>query len=163
VTPARRLHGVRRECRHRPVRGRARRRGGRRTGLELTTTPDRAGTAVDTAVAAVEECRSAAGESTVRVDAVRFGLTDDARETLRTTALTRATEHARADADTVATAAGLTVDGVRSLSVGGPSAGPLHYERAFDADAAGTPTTFTPGDVTVTVRVSAVYTLGDGN
>ncbi|WP_254821222.1 SIMPL domain-containing protein [Haloglomus halophilum] len=140
-------------------------RGYRAThGLEVTTTPDRAGDAVDTAVAAAEDRR--AGESTVRVDAVRFGLTDDARAAVRAEALTLATENARADADAVAAAAGLGIDGVRSLSVGSP-AGPVYdYDRAFAEGGAGgdaTPTTFTPGDVTVTVEVRAAYTLGDGN
>lgn len=140
-------------------------RGYRAThGLEVTTTPDRAGEAVDTAVAAAEDRRS--GESTVRVDAVRFGLTDDARAAIRTEALTLATENARADADAVAAAAGLGIDGVRSLSVGSPAGPVYYYDRAVAEDGAGeagTPTTFTPGDVTVTVRVSAVYTLDDGN
>ncbi|WP_276260030.1 SIMPL domain-containing protein [Haloglomus litoreum] len=139
-------------------------RGYRAThGLEVTTTPDRAGEAVDTTIAAAEERRS--GESTVRVDAVRFGLTDDARAAARTAALTMATENARADADAVASAAGLSVDGVRSLSVGSPAGPVFYYDRAADDGGAesGTPTTFTPGDVTVTVQVSAVYTLADGN
>jgi uncharacterized protein YggE len=137
-------------------------RGYRAThGLEVTTTPDRAGEAVDTAIGAAEDGRSDTA-STIRVDAVRFGLTDDSRTAARAEALALATGNARADADAVAGAAGLAVDGVRSLSVESPAGPVFHYERGVAEDAA-TPTTFTPGDVTVTVGVSAVYTLGDGN
>jgi hypothetical protein len=117
--------------------------------LEVTVAPDRAGTVVDAAVGA------ATGDS-VRVEAVRFGLTDATTATLRSDALALATENARDDADTVAGAAGLAVDGIRSLSVDAPVDRPVVFERAETA--ADTPTTFTPGDVTVTARVSAVYT-----
>jgi uncharacterized protein YggE len=119
--------------------------------LTVTVAPDRAGTVVDTAVDA----------GATRVDSVQFGLADDTRASLRAAALERATADARADADTVAGAAGLTVEAVRSLTVDGDSGPPVVFER-FAADD-GASTEFRPGEVTVTAQVSAVYTASETN
>jgi hypothetical protein len=108
--------------------------------------PDDAGTVVDVAV----------GAAATTVDGVQFTLTDETRESLRAEALALAVDDARADADTVAEAADLTVTGVRTASVGGDA---VPYRTAtFAEDAAGgAATTFQPGPVTVTAHVSLVY------
>ena len=115
--------------------------------LTVTVAPDRADTVVDTAV----------GVGATRVDSVRFGLTDDTRESLRVEALELATADARADADTVAGAAGLTIENVRSLTVGGNSGPPVVFERGDAGGGASAATEFRPGELTVTATVSAVY------
>lgn len=106
----------------------------------------RAGEIIDTAVES----------GATRVDGVQFTLSEDTRADLRSQALTDAMENARADADTIAAAGGLTVTGIHTASTG--SNGPIPFEgRVFaESDAAGT--TIEPGPVTVTASVSVVYT-----
>jgi hypothetical protein len=108
--------------------------------------PERAGEVVDVAVAN--------GASTV--DGVAFTLSDEARADLRARALERAMTAARADADAVASAAGLTVTGVREAStVADDGYAPVY--RTAEADAAGASTTLEPGPVTVTATVRVTY------
>jgi len=107
---------------------------------------DRAGEIVDLAV----------GNGATRVDGVQFTLTDETRDALRERALTDAMTAARADADTVAAAGGLTVTGVEHASTGSvssPFPGPVFAERAA-ADGA---TSFSPGPVTVSATVHVTY------
>ncbi|MCO8267599.1 SIMPL domain-containing protein, partial [Haloferax sp. AB510] len=67
--------------------------------LRVEVAPDRAGEVIDLAVGA--------GASEIR--GVAFTLTDEKRAELREEALTRAVDSAKADADAVASASGLTV------------------------------------------------------
>lgn len=119
--------------------------------LRIEVTPDDAGAAVDGATAAGAD----------RVDGVSFTLSDAARQEHREAAIEEAVAAARADADALAGAAGTSVVGLQSASVG--STGypyPVPYARAEDAaGGAGTPTTFEPDEASVTVSVSVVYEL----
>ena len=129
-------------------------------GAELTVTgyravhaftievaPDDAGSVVDAAVA----------NGADRVDGVRFTLTDETRADLRADAIERAMSAARADAEAVAAAEGLELDGLRSASTR-PDYLPyadVRYENA--AGGAGASTAFEPGPVTVTADVQVTY------
>lgn len=110
----------------------------------IETTPADAGAVVDTAV----------GNGASEVYGVSFTLSDGARAELREHALERAMADARADADVVAGAAGLSVTGVRTVSTGGDD-GPIYESRVADAGGAGTQ--FDAGPVTVTARVDVTY------
>ncbi|WP_416840198.1 SIMPL domain-containing protein [Haloferax sp. DFSO52] len=120
--------------------------------LTIEVAPDRAGEVIDLAVGA--------GADEVR--GVFFTLTDEKRAELRSEALTKAVESAKADADTVATAANLQITGVHTASVGGgysPGPYPVAYaEDSARASSAGAPTELTPGPVTVSATVQMVYT-----
>ncbi|MFA1609508.1 SIMPL domain-containing protein [Halobellus rubicundus] len=128
------------------------RSGGEVAGYEavhayrIETAPAEAGRVVDTAV----------GNGASEVYGVSFTLSDEARAELRAQALERAMADARADADVVAGAAGLSVTGVQSVSVGSDY-GPI-YESRVAADAGGAGTQFDAGPVTVTARVDVTYT-----
>ncbi|CQR48881.1 oxidative stress defense protein [Haloferax massiliensis] len=117
--------------------------------LRVEVAPDRAGEVIDLAVGA--------GASEIR--GVAFTLTDEKRAELREEALTRAVDSAKADADAVASASGLTVAGVHTATVGG-SASPGPYPVAYAEDAARASsgsTELSPGPVTVSATVQMVY------
>ncbi|ADE03157.1 SIMPL domain-containing protein [Haloferax volcanii] len=117
--------------------------------LRVEVAPDRAGEVIDLAVGA--------GASEIR--GVAFTLTDEKRAELREEALTRAVDSAKADADSVASAADLTVTGVHTATVGG-SASPGPYPVAYAEDAARASsgsTELSPGPVTVSATVQMVY------
>lgn len=109
--------------------------------------PEQAGTFIDTAV----------GAAGVTVSSVSFTLSDETRESLREQALTRAMANARADADTIAAAGDLTVVGVATASTSGGPFTPFFDVRYAGDEAAGSPTTFRPGPVTVSATVSVTY------
>jgi uncharacterized protein YggE len=91
------------------------------------------------------------------VNGVSFTLSDEKQQALRGEALTEAFQLARADADTVAKAAGLTITGVREITVGGgnvPYPVPM-YSSANTREAA---TPLQPGELTVSASVSVSYT-----
>ncbi|WP_256288714.1 SIMPL domain-containing protein [Halobellus inordinatus] len=113
----------------------------------IETTPDAAGTVVDTAI----------GNGASEVYGVQFTLSAETRAELRERALERAMNAARTDADAVAAAANLTVTGVQSASTGGDY-GPVYAVRETASDAGGAPTQFDAGSVTVTARVDVTYT-----
>lgn len=115
--------------------------------FRIDTTPDAAGTVVDTAV----------GNGASEVRHVQFTLTDETRTELREEALERAMSDARADADVIASSADLTVTGVKSASTGGGHA-PVYEVRATAADSGGAPTQFDAGSVTVSATVDVTYT-----
>jgi uncharacterized protein YggE len=104
---------------------------------------DAAGTVVDTAV----------GNGADEVQGVTFTLSDETRADLRQEALEHAMSAARADADTVASSADLSITGVQSASTGG-GVGPVYEMRETAADAG---TTFDAGSVTVTATVDVTY------
>ncbi|GGL68975.1 SIMPL domain-containing protein [Halocalculus aciditolerans] len=89
-----------------------------------------------------------------RVSSVQFTLSDEARADLRAEALRAAMENARADADVVAEAGGLTVTGVRSVSTSSHTPSPVTYASA---DSGGASTSFSPGPVSVTATVTVTY------
>ena len=117
--------------------------------FRIETDPARAGEVVDLAV----------GNGADRVDGIAFTLSDERRADLREQALTAAVDAARADADTVAAATGLSVTGVASAATGG-GFGPVFDARFAESGGggAGVPTTLEPGPVTVTATVSVTYT-----
>jgi uncharacterized protein YggE len=107
---------------------------------------DDAGRTVDVAV----------GAGVDEVYGVAFTLSDERRSDLRATAVQRAVEAARADADAAAGAAGLTVDSVQTVTVeDGGSVSPF-FARAEAADAGGQ-TTFDPAPATVRATVRVTY------
>jgi uncharacterized protein YggE len=108
---------------------------------------DAAGTVVDTAV----------GNGASEVQGVRFTLSDETRAELREEALERAMSDARADADTIASSADLSITGVQSASTGG-GFGPVYEARTTAADAG---TTFDAGSVTVTATVDVTYVAAE--
>jgi uncharacterized protein YggE len=107
--------------------------------------PERAGEVIDLAV----------GAGATSVDGVRFTLSDERRVELRATALDRAMDAARADADGIADAADLSVTGVRQASTGAEFV-PFPTAR-FEDTAGGGETVVQPAPVTVTVTVDVTY------
>lgn len=93
-----------------------------------------------------------------RVNGVAFTLSEDARAELRTDALAAAVESARADADVIATAAGVSVDALAGASTTNVATTPYYREYADGAGADGAATSFEPGDVSVTATVTVSYT-----
>jgi hypothetical protein len=107
---------------------------------------DAAGRVVDAAVA------GGAG----RVDGVTFSLSDDTRRDLRGDAIAVAMGDARADAEAIATAASVSIEGLHSVSTGGNAYVPVYREAAADADAG---TRIDPGPVSVSVSVTVTYAV----
>jgi hypothetical protein len=114
--------------------------------FRIETDPARAGEVVDVAV----------GNGATEVQGVSFTLTDGTRADLRAQAIDRAVTAARADADAMAGAAGLSVASVQTMSTSG---GFTPVERLSVAESAGdgAATTFEPGPVTVSVTVDVTY------
>ncbi|WP_152039894.1 SIMPL domain-containing protein [Salinigranum salinum] len=114
--------------------------------FRIETEPVRAGEIVDLAV----------GNGATEVHGVSFTLTDETRAALRAQAIDRAVTAARADADAMAGAAGLSVTSVETMSTSG---GFVPVERFDVAESAadGARTTFEPGPVSVSVTVDVTY------
>ncbi|MDI6876399.1 MAG: SIMPL domain-containing protein [Methanomicrobiales archaeon] len=92
-----------------------------------------------------------------RIDFIEFGLSEERERQLRTEALQRAVRQTRSDAETAASAAGLAITGVKEIAIDeipGPTPIPAFRESGA---AASVPTPIQPGDVTVSARVSAIY------
>lgn len=115
--------------------------------FEIRSAPDQAGVVLDTAI----------DNGADRVYGVHFGLTEATQRDLRAEALRTAVGDARADADVLASAAGVTITGVHAMSTGGPSYVPYATAAAERADAQ---TTIDPSPVTVRAAVSIWYTIG---
>lgn len=115
--------------------------------FRIEVPPDRAGEVIDLAVS------NGADE----VDGVQFTLTDETRASLREQALTSAVEAARADADTIATAADLSITGVKHVSTSGGFT-PVFDARVEQSGGGGAATILEPGPVTVEATVSVTYT-----
>jgi uncharacterized protein YggE len=91
------------------------------------------------------------------VNGVTFTLSEEKQQGLRDEALTEAVGLARADADTVAKAAGLTITGVREITVGGGNVPyPVPMYSGANVKEAATP--LQQGEMTVTASVSVSYT-----
>jgi uncharacterized protein YggE len=104
---------------------------------------DRAGEIVDLAVE----------NGATSVNGVQFTLAEDTRAELRSAALTDAMDAARTDAETIASAAGLTVTGVQQAETSRDRTTPGPVLEAAESDR----TTFSPGPVTVSATVSVTY------
>lgn len=110
---------------------------------------DRAGSVIDTAVA------NGADE----VHGVRFTLSDDARADARDDALRTAVGDARDEADLLADATGLEINGVTSVSTTGTDVRPYQLEAAA-VTGDGASTDIDTQDVTVSASVHVVYAAG---
>ena len=110
------------------------------------------GTIIDTAVA----------QGVNEVSSIQFSLSDEQAQALRTQALTKAVQAARADADAVAAALGGTITGTETADITQGYTPVVYnsYEMTSAATAAmPAPTPIQPGDVTVTAQVSITYTF----
>jgi hypothetical protein len=112
----------------------------------IEVAPDRAGEVIDAAV----------GSGATQVSGVQFTLSDDRRQDLREEALVLAVENARADAEAVAGAAGVSVGSVQSISTSSDF-GPVYPFAEARASDAGGSTVVEPGPVSVTASVNVVY------
>jgi hypothetical protein len=114
--------------------------------FRIETDPARAGEIVDLAV----------GNGATEVHGVSFTLTDETRAALRAQAIDRAVTAARADADAMAGAAGLSVTSVETMSTSGGFV-PVERFDVTESAADGARTTFEPGPVSVSVTVDVTY------
>jgi uncharacterized protein YggE len=96
-----------------------------------------------------------------RVNYISFTLSDEKQKELRSEALEDAVLNARADADAVTAAMGLSILGVKEVSVGGGIT-PMRYDNYAYAEAAGLPipTPIETDTVDVTATVSITYLIG---
>ncbi|MDI6719615.1 MAG: SIMPL domain-containing protein [Methanomicrobiales archaeon] len=91
------------------------------------------------------------------VNYILFGVSDEKQQALRGDAIRDALQKARADADVVAAAAGLSITGIDEITVGGSY---IPYYPAYDTvrgEKAGVTTPIVPGDATVTASVTVTY------
>lgn len=125
---------------------------------QIEVAPEQAGEVVDAVVGAVSGDSESDGDGGIVVDGVQYTLTDETRAEVRAEALEKAVDAARADADTVATAAGVSLAGVRTISVGAdydPSPQPRFAAEAAD----GAATVLQPGPVEVSATVTITYDI----
>ena len=97
-----------------------------------------------------------------QADSIQFMLSDEQSQLLRTEALKKAVLQARTDADTVASAMGTGVTGVKSADISGGYSPILFQNYQNDLSTAAksvAPTPIQPGDVTVTAQVTITYTI----
>jgi uncharacterized protein YggE len=96
-----------------------------------------------------------------QASSIQFLLSDEQNQVLRTEALKEATARAAADANTVASALGVTISGVKTVEVGG-GYNPILFQNyaARDMASGAAPTPIQPGDVTVTATVTVTYLIG---
>jgi uncharacterized protein YggE len=121
---------------------------------QIEVAPEQAGEVVDAVVGAV----SGDGDGGIVVDGVQYTLTDETRAEVRAEALETAVDAARADADTVAAAAGVSLAGVRTITVGADSdTSPQPRFAAESAD--GAATVLQPGPVEVSATVTITYDI----
>jgi uncharacterized protein YggE len=97
-----------------------------------------------------------------QVSSVAFTLSPEKEKTLRAQALTEAVANARYDADVTAAATGVTITGVKSVSVGSVYV-PVYYDNRYSGAAemksAAVPTPIEAGQITVTAQVSISYLI----
>ncbi len=91
------------------------------------------------------------------VQGVTFDVAD--RSAAEETARTAAVKDARAHADTLAAAAGVTITGVQTIAESTSTPWPWP-PMGFAQDAAGAPTPVQPGSAELTIDVSVVYIIG---
>ncbi|HDQ07528.1 MAG TPA: DUF541 domain-containing protein [Methanoculleus sp.] len=111
----------------------------------------RAGEVIDTAVM----------DGANQINSVRFTLSDEKSQQLRSDALHAAVTQARGDADAVADALGVRILGIKEVSVGGSYTPVVYAEeavyRSMDSAAYGVPTPIEAGTIDVTATVSVTY------
>lgn len=93
-------------------------------------------------------------------NSIRFMLSDEQAQALRTEALKEAVSRAGADAQTVASALGISISSVKNVDIS-MGYSPVLYENyaGLDMKAAAAPTPVQPGDVTVTASVTVTYLI----
>ena len=121
--------------------------------FEVEVAPGEAGAVIDAAVAA----------GATRVTGVTFTVTDATAREIRTEALGLAMDDARADADTLATAAGVSITGVHTISTTDVGVSPVRESFEAGGAEARAPTILEPGQVSVTAQVSVTYRIGSAN
>jgi uncharacterized protein len=96
-----------------------------------------------------------------QANSIQFLLSDEQAQVLRTEALKEATARAAADAQTVATALGVSISAVKTVDTGGGYTPVLfqNYARS-DVASGGASTPIQPGDITVTATVTVTYLIG---
>jgi uncharacterized protein len=96
-----------------------------------------------------------------QANSIQFLLSDEQAQVLRTEALKEATARAAADAQTVATALGVSISSVKTADIGGGYTPVLfqNYARS-DVASGGASTPIQPGDITVTATVTVTYLIG---
>jgi len=111
----------------------------------------RAGEVIDTAVM----------DGANQINSVRFTLSEEKSQQLRSDALNAAVTQARGDADAVADALGVRILGVKEVSVGGSYTPVVYAEEAvyksMDSAGYGAPTPIEAGTIDVTATVSVTY------
>jgi uncharacterized protein YggE len=96
-----------------------------------------------------------------QANSIRFFLSDEQNQVLRTEALKEATDRAAADAQTVASALGVSISSVKSVDIGGGYSPVIYQNYAVSEKAAGGASTpIEAGDITVTASVTVTYLIG---
>lgn len=91
-----------------------------------------------------------------RVNFITFSLSEERMQELRSIALKGAVEKTKADAETVAEAAGLKIVGVKEISTSGATA-PIPYYADIRYAEVGASTPVEAGEIKVTAQVSVTY------
>jgi len=105
----------------------------------------------------------AVGAGANQVDSIIFMVSEELEEATRAEVLMKAVRKALRDADVVAGASGVTIKGVKEISVGGYYS-PVLYENARVGAAdmktqAAVPTPIEPGQVKITAQVTTTYII----
>ena len=96
-----------------------------------------------------------------QANSIRFFLSDEQNQVLRTEALKEATGRAAADAQTVAAALGVSISSVKSVDIGGGYSPVIYQNYAMSEKAVGGASTpIEAGDITVTATVTVTYLIG---
>jgi uncharacterized protein YggE len=96
-----------------------------------------------------------------QANSIRFFLSDEQNQVLRTEALKEATGRAAADAQTVASALGVSISSVKSVDIGGGYSPVIYQNYAVSEKAVGGASTpIEAGDITVTATVTVTYLIG---
>jgi len=104
----------------------------------------------------------AVGAGGNQVNTIMFMVSEELEQSLRAEVLAKAVRKARADADVVAAAAGVTISGVKEITVGSYYP-PVYYENAragsADMKVSSVTTPVEPGQVTITAQVTTTYLI----
>jgi uncharacterized protein len=111
---------------------------------------------IDTASEVLDSAIAAGGDF-VRVNGISF--TVDAPAQFLDQAREKAVENAREHAETLASAAGVSVGGVRSISEAGGGYYPPEPRYALDSAASGGSTSISPGEQDLTISVFVVFEI----
>jgi uncharacterized protein YggE len=120
------------------------------TLLITLTDTSRAGEIIDLAVA----------NGVNQVNYISFTLSESRQKALRSAALQDAMARSRSDADAVAIAGGLSIVGVKEITVSGGYYPVAVSDYRLAEGASSAPTPVVPGEVTITASVSVTYLCG---